>query len=117
MKYNSPRIVLLTSIALLTGCLVTHSDETTHKGVAVAPDTFAQIKPGSTTLGWVESTLGNPSSKTKNEFTEVWKYVYTEHSDSSGAIFLIFGGSRSNEKTETTFIEFKDGVVTNKWRG
>ena len=49
--------------------------------------------------------------------TEVWKYEYTEHHDGSGAIFLIFGGSSSKEKPHTAFVEIKDGVVTNKWRG
>jgi hypothetical protein len=97
-------------LLLLGGCLILDNSETTHKGVAVAPDTFA-------TSAWVVATLGEPSSKNKTDGDEVWKYVYTEHTDSSGAIFLIFGGSSSNEKTETTFIEFKDGVVVNKWRG
>jgi outer membrane protein assembly factor BamE (lipoprotein component of BamABCDE complex) len=111
------RVVLLTAICSLGGCLVTASSETTHNGTRVAPDTFAQIKPGTTTAGWVEATLGPPTSKNKTGDDEVWKYVYTEHTDSGGAIFLIFGGSGSSDKSETSFIEFKDGVVINKWRG
>ena len=109
-------LIGLMSIAF-TGCLITHESETTHKGTSVAPATFAQIQPGKTTIGWVQATLGEPSSRTNTDGDIVWKYIYTEHTDSSGAIFLIFGGSTSNEKSETTFIEFKDGIVTNKWRG
>ena len=111
------RIILLTALAAMTGCLVTASSQTTHNGKQVSQETFAQVKPGTTTIGWVEATLGSPTSKSKIGDDEVWKYVYTEHTDSSGAIFLIFGGSGSSEKSETAFIEFKDGIVINKWRG
>jgi hypothetical protein len=41
----------------------------------------------------------------------------TEKKEGSGAIFLIFGGTSSKEKSGTAFVELKDGVVTNKWRG
>jgi outer membrane protein assembly factor BamE (lipoprotein component of BamABCDE complex) len=104
-------------LILLTGCLVTHNSTTTHSGTRVETDTFAQIKPGTTTSGWVSATLGAPTSIAKNDSDEVWKYVYTEHTDSSGAIFLIFGGSDSTEKSEIAFIEIKNGIVINKWRG
>jgi outer membrane protein assembly factor BamE (lipoprotein component of BamABCDE complex) len=104
-------------LLLTTGCLVTSNSETSHYGTRVAPETFAQIKPGTTTIGWVEATLGTPTSKNKNDNDEVWKYTYHEHTDSSGAIFLIFGGSDSSDRSETAFIEFKDGIVINKWRG
>ena len=110
-------IVLLTALAAMTGCLVTASSQTTHNGTRVSQETFSQIKPGSTTISWVEATLGSPTSKTKTDSDEVWKYVYTEHTDSSGAVFLIFGGSGSSEKSEIAFVEFKGGVVINKWRG
>ena len=56
-------------------------------------------------------------TEVKEAGTEVWKYQYTEHHDGSGAIFLIFGGSSTKEKPHTAFVEIKDGVVTNKWRG
>jgi outer membrane protein assembly factor BamE (lipoprotein component of BamABCDE complex) len=110
-------ILLLLSALLLTGCLVTHNSSTTHNGTQVTSETFDQIKPGATTAGWVLATLGQPTSKTSTGSDEIWKYVYTEHTDSSGAIFLIFGGSDSSDKSETAFVEIKDGIVTNKWRG
>jgi outer membrane protein assembly factor BamE (lipoprotein component of BamABCDE complex) len=111
------RMILAVVALLLSGCLITQNSATTHNGIQVAPATFAQIKPGSTTIGWVQATLGNPTSKTINGDDEVWKYVYTEHTNTDGAIFLIFGGSSSSDKTETAFIEFKSDIVINKWRG
>jgi len=110
----APFLVILAS---LSGCLITGSSSTTHSGVRVDQSTFNQIIPDSTTIGWVQATLGDPTSKTTTDNDQVWKYVYTEHTDSSGAVFLIFGGSSSNERSETSFIEFKDGVVVNKWKG
>jgi hypothetical protein len=103
--------------AFIPGCLVSHESETTHTGTDVAQSTFEQIKVNQTTIGWVHATLGDPSSKTSDGGDEVWKYAYTEHTDSSGAVFLLFGGTSSTDKTKTAFIEFRNGIVINKWRG
>ena len=111
------RMLPVTFFCLLAGCLVEHCSNTTHDGTRVAPDTLAQIKVGETTTGWIAATLGPPTSKTKTDQDEVWKYVYTEHTSNQGAIFLIFSGSDTSDKSETAFIEFKNGVVINKWRG
>jgi hypothetical protein len=104
-------------LALSAGCLVSSSSNTRYTGTNVATGTFDQIKPGTTTVGWVHATLGEPSAKNQDGNDVVWKYSYTEHVDSTGAVFLIFGGSSSTETVKTVFIEFKDGVVINKWRG
>jgi outer membrane protein assembly factor BamE (lipoprotein component of BamABCDE complex) len=108
---------LCITMAFVPGCLISGSSNTTHTGTNVAPSTFQQIKVGSTTIGWIHAMLGEPTSKTNDGGDEVWKYTYTEHTDTSGAVFLVFGGSSSSEKTNTVFIEFKNGTVINKWRG
>src|SRR5439155_462721 len=87
-------------------------------GNYVPPNTFDRIEPGKTTAAWVKATLGEPSSKDKlDNDGEVWKYSYTEKKESSGAIFLIFGGSDKKEEQRVAYVEIKDGVVKNKWRG
>jgi outer membrane protein assembly factor BamE (lipoprotein component of BamABCDE complex) len=111
------RLFLFAGLVMLCGCLATHNSQTTRHGTQIASETFDRIKAGTTTAGWIEATLGPPTSKSKDGSNDIWKYIYTEHTDSSGAIFLIFGGSDSTEKSETTFIEFNNGVVTSKWRG
>ena len=103
--------------ACIPGCLVAGNSSTTYTGTRVAQSTFEQIKPGSTTIGWIHATLGDPNSKTTDGDNVVWKYTYTEHTQSNGAVFLIFAASNSNETVNTVFIEFKDGTVINKWRG
>jgi outer membrane protein assembly factor BamE (lipoprotein component of BamABCDE complex) len=110
-------VVLIGLLAALPGCLVTGSSESKRSGNYVAESTFSQIKPGVTTVGWVQATLGEPTSKSTADGDEIWKYAYTERTDNSGAVFLIFGGSNSQETTGTAYVEFRNGVVVNKWRG
>lgn len=115
--------LLLVSAALLlslaaSGCLVTSNSSQKRSGNYVADTTFDQIKPGQTTEGWVDATLGKPTSISRlDDGTEIWKYTYSERHDSSGAVFLIFGGASSEEKTHTAFVEIKDGIVRKAWRG
>jgi outer membrane protein assembly factor BamE (lipoprotein component of BamABCDE complex) len=112
-------IFLVALVALLGGCLVSATSNEKRSGNYVPESTFSQIEPGKTSAGWVEATLGQPSSKNKVEATdsEIWKYSYTERKDSSGAVFLLFGGHDSKETTGHAFVEIKDGVVVHKWRG
>jgi outer membrane protein assembly factor BamE (lipoprotein component of BamABCDE complex) len=112
-------IILLAAIPLLAGCLVMSSNKEKTEGKYVAENTFAQIEPGKTTAGWVKATLGDPSEKTHDDTSgsDIWKYNYTQVKEGDGAVFLIFGGSSRKESKGTAFVEFKDGVVTKKWRG
>src|SRR5215204_6127076 len=81
------------------GCLVSSTSNQKVTGNFVAPNTFEQIEPGKTSAAWVKATLGEPSTKQSAEGgTEVWKYSYVEKKSSSGAVFLIFGGSNREEK-------------------
>ena len=110
--------LFIVCVSVLNGCLVSATSNEKRSGNYVPESTFSQIEPGKTSAGWVQATLGEPSSKNKVEATdsEIWKYSYTEKKESSGAIFLIFGGSDSKERQHVAYVEIKDGVVTNKWR-
>lgn len=103
-------------LGMLGGCLVSSSSKQHITGNYVPQETFDRIKPGATDA-WVKATLGEPSSRESvDQHGQVWKYNYTEQKDSSGAIFLLFGGSDQKEIQHTAYIEFKDGVVASKWR-
>ena len=105
-------------LAALPGCLVSSTNHDSVSGNYVPENTFDRIKPGETKSSWVKATLGEPSTRESVDGgNEVWKYSYTEVHEGSGAIFLIFGGSDRTEKQRNAYVEFKDGVVTNKWRG
>jgi hypothetical protein len=128
MRRFNPSFYGVMFLAALSGCLISGNTTQTTSGTKVAPSTFAQIQVGKTTAGWVAATLGEPTSKTTVTLgdptsksnaggDEVWKYTYTQKTDNSGAVFLIFGGHNSSETTSTAFIEIRDGVVINKWQG
>ena len=106
-------------LLMLSGCLVMSNKEEKMEGKYVAQSTFDQIEPGKTSAGWIKATLGDPSETTKDETSgaEIWKYKYTQKKESSGAIFLIFVGSNTKQTPGTAYVEIKDGVVKNKWRG
>jgi len=122
MRRNSIRIgvfgILLAGLALLSGCLVAATSQTSHDGLFVADGTLARIEKGKTSRDWVLATIGQPSSKsTTSDGGEIWKYTYTTHTNSDTTIFLLFAGTSSDDATQTAYIEFKDAVVTNWWRG
>ncbi len=99
------------------GCLVSSESTVRRTGNDVAPATFDQITPGTSTVAWVRATLGEPSARSRDGRDEVWTYAYTEKVDSSGYVFLIFGGKNTTETTRKAFVEFQDGMVVRKWRG
>lgn len=112
------RIFLPFLLLSMSGCLVSSSTNQRITGNYVPRDTFDRIEPGKTTAGWVRATLGEPSSKDAlHDDGEIWKYSYTEEKESSGAVFLIFGGSDKKELQHTAYVEIHGGVVTHKWLG
>lgn len=116
--YRMLALLLGLTLLILPGCLVSGNSRQTRSGNYVADSTFNQIKPGQTTEGWVRATLGPPTSKDSlADGTQIWKYTYTERRESSGAVFLIFGGHDEKETNGTAYVEIKNGVVTNAWRG
>ena len=115
------KLGLLALVAVMSfaaaGCLVTSDSSVKQSGNYVADSTFDQIQPGRTTVGWVQATLGKPTSiSTLEDGTEIWKYTYTVRKESSGAVFLIFGGHNANEVDHTAFVQINHGVVTKAWR-
>jgi len=118
-RRHRPALFLMMMLAALAGgCLVSSTSNQHISGNYVPENTFDRIEPGKTTQDWVKATLGEPSTKQPADgSSEIWKYSYTEEKESTGAIFLIFGGSDKKQFQRTAYVQFKDGVVTSKWRG
>ena len=118
MKTKNLFIALLLGTSLLmTGCLVTGSNKETGSGTKVSDGTFNQIKVNETSEEWVRATLGPPTSDTAMQSGgHILKYTYTEKHESSGAVFLIFGGESEKTVEHTAFFEIKNGIVTKAWR-
>ena len=111
------RLVPLAALALTTGCLFGSNSTVKRTGSDVSPATFEQIQPGTTTAAWVRATLGEPTTVSRDAHGEVWAYACTEHVESDGYVFLIFGGSNTTETTRRAFVELRDGTVVRKWHG
>lgn len=112
--------LLLTCLALpQAGCLVSSSNSTTESGVRVSNATLAQVVPGTTTESWVVATLGEPTSRTDvpgQPGTQILRYDFSRSEESSGAVFLIFGGSTRRQTNSRAFFEVSNGVVTRSWQ-
>jgi outer membrane protein assembly factor BamE (lipoprotein component of BamABCDE complex) len=105
-------------LGICSGCLVASDTHQTRSGTYVAPSTLQQIHPQQTTQDWVQKVMGNPTGKdVLADNSEIWRYSYSEKTTSSGAVFLVFAGSDVKETGGTIFVQFKDGVVTNYWKG
>src|SRR5262245_38036865 len=103
---------LIVGLVSLCGCLVGGRSPVRREGSFVADTTLQRIEPGKTQEAWVLATLGQPTQKTEVAPNhELWKYSYKEVKNSSGYIFLIFGGCDSKETSGKVFVELQDGVV------
>lgn len=104
------------TLTTLSGC-IHGSSSSRESGTRVGARTFERIVPGETTQGWVMATLGEPSRRsTYDDGRELWVYNYSKMERSKGSFLIIIGGSDESEMSESTFIEFEDGVVTEAWK-
>src|SRR5688572_6717576 len=122
VHYSSPLrrvlcLVVVVSLLGLAGCLVSSKTTQSQSGKYVSDRTWRQIDEGETSAAWVEATLGEPTDRKRmDDGTEIWKWTYTEHKNSSGHIFFLFDGSSNKETQGAAIVELKDGIVVKKWR-
>jgi hypothetical protein len=103
--------------ALTAGCLIAADSHETTSGIKVSDATFNRIKPNETSEEWVRATLGPATTDTSlKDGGRIMKWTYTEKHESSGAVFLIFGGHSEKKINHTAYVEVHNGVVTNAWR-
>ncbi|RNC81293.1 MAG: hypothetical protein ED559_05735 [Phycisphaera sp.] len=107
----------LTAAMLLpaAGC-ISGSSHSTLSGNYIGSGTFKRIKIGETTESWVLAALGQPTRRSQVEGGELWAYEYERTERSKGSVLLIVGGSSSEETAGGTYVEIKDGIVTDAWR-
>ncbi len=112
--------LLATAIALapfLSGCLIGSHSRTELVGRHVPAATLAQIQPGCT-KEFVLALAGEPTVRTTvDPRTELWKWSGVERVDSRGHVIFLISSENRTETERTTFVEFRDGVVTRAWGG
>ena len=99
-----------------SGCLIGTSEDTKYTGRYVSQETLQQIEVGDNQEE-VSSLLGEPTTRTQKESgTTIWKYSYSQATTKSGAIFLLFGSSKTIQNEGAVYVEFdKDNRVTKTW--
>lgn len=103
--------------AMLLGGCIYGSSSSQESGTRVGASTFERIVPGETTDRWVMATLGEPDRRsTSGEGRELWVYDYSKSYESKGTFLLLIGGSEESTTSETTYVEFENGVVTEAWK-
>jgi outer membrane protein assembly factor BamE (lipoprotein component of BamABCDE complex) len=116
--HSTTTFIGVLALGLLTaGCLVTARSKESRTGSYVSAEAFNQLEVGKTTAAEVESTLGPPDSRTAvDDGTMLWRWTYTEVTEGSGYVFLIFGGSNEKKIERSAYVQIRDGVVAKAWR-
>jgi hypothetical protein len=110
-----PTIALVSATALLVlpGCLVSSSSRTETTGKNLESADTRSIEVGKTTGDEIIQSFGAPTERTdRPDGSATWKYCQIETRRSSGAVFLVFGGSSSKSTKQCTVLDLKGGVVT-----
>lgn len=112
MNMRFAAIPALVSLAVLVpGCLIGSDSRTVRTGEYVSPEDLGKIVPGTPAEEVVE-LLGEPTRMTTREDgTEIWKWVYREEVTSTGSVFLLFSKTTETVNTKEVRIEFRNGVV------
>lgn len=113
------KFAIVTSAVLtctaLGGC-IHGSSYSSLDGNYVGAGTYERIKIGETTESWVAAALGSPTRKTAIEGGQLWAYEYERTERSRGSVLLVIGGSSSEKSAGGTYIEIKNGIVTDAWQ-
>jgi len=102
---------------IFAGCISSRSDVTYGpEGCPPRKETLKQIETGRTTEAWLLSTLGEPTSRTVADGSEVFKYHYTRKSDNSFAIAPFLHLRDEDTDYTSLYFELKDGTVSKFWK-
>jgi len=103
---------LVVAAAMLPGCLISSHSDTHASGRALSTQDVRSVETGKTTGQELLKSFGDPTERVdRPDGTATWKWCQTQTRHSTGAVFLVFGGSSSSSSTACTVVDLKDGVV------
>jgi len=106
----------LAALTLCSGCVINTDSHSHASGRYIGEKTFEQVSPGKT-KEFVLAVLGEPETRTPlSDGTEIWKWIYRQKKKESGSVLFVFNGDTTTETETSTFVQFKDGVVSQAWR-
>lgn len=104
------------TLLALPGCLVTSSNSAAYSGNRVEPNADRAVTLHETTPAETVAMLGEPTTRVTENDEEVLTWRWTARRESSGSVFLIFGGSSETTHDHALSIAFREGVAVRKWR-
>lgn len=103
---------IFASALVLSGCLISSRSNTTTSGRTLSTQDSRSIQIGKTTGDELITSFGEPTSRVdRPDGSSTWKWCRTETRNSSGAVFLIFGGSSTRTESNCAVVELSNGVV------
>ncbi len=110
-------VVVAAALGAMPGCLINSHSSTSISGRYISDSSLDRVEVGKTKQDFVKATLGEPTCRsTLDDGSEVWRWDYKKTTSGNGTVFLLFSGDNHNEKQGSTYVMFKDGVVSEKWR-
>lgn len=109
-------VALVPTVLGLGGCLVGQSKKTEFSGNYVSPTTLESIKPGMPLTDAI-ALMGEPTSRgPMSDGSEVCRWQYKRTDKGAGYFFLVFGGSDSTERSLTTLVQARNGIIERVWQ-
>lgn len=91
-----------------------------YEGTYISDELVDRIKVDKTTEDWILAVLGEPTAKADlRDGTVIWRWTYRPTVQES-AIVEVFGSKDDKDPklaTSTTFVQFRNGIVIDKWKG
>lgn len=90
-----------------------------YEGTYISDELLEVVKTGKTTSDWVAAVFGEPTARSElRDGSEIWRWTYKPVAQEA-AVIEIFSDEKKEPKlaTRTVFLQFRDGIVIEKWKG
>ncbi len=90
-----------------------------YEGTYISDELFEIVKNGKTTSDWILAVFGEPTAEAMlQDGTAIWRWTY-KPTMQEAAVIEVFADEKKQPKlaTRTVFVQLKEGVVIEKWKG
>jgi len=98
-------VLAAASLLLAPSCLIGSETKRRTRGQYIDVATFNSIQPGAT-QDEVFERFGEPTTRTKRDDTELWKYYYTEATTKKGGVLFLIATKSETEHEGAVTVEF-----------
>jgi hypothetical protein len=90
-----------------------------YEGTYISDELFEVVKTGKTTDDWILAVFGEPTAQAAlKDGTSIWRWTYRPTMQEA-AVIEVFADEKKQPKlaTRTVFVQLREGVVIEKWKG